>query len=46
MRILNLDKKIADGLARVSALVAWEDCDAPERDIYIETPFHEAAPES
>jgi hypothetical protein len=38
MRILNLDKKITDGLARVSALVTWEDCDAPEREIYIETP--------
>jgi hypothetical protein len=37
MRILNLDKKIADGLVRVSALVRWEDCAEPEREIFIET---------
>ena len=37
MRILNLEKKIMDDLARVSCRVIWEDCDAPEREIYIET---------
>ena len=37
MRILNLEKKIVDELARVSCRVIWEDCDAPEREIYIET---------
>jgi hypothetical protein len=37
MRILNLDKKTADGLARVSAEVVWETCDQPSREIYIET---------
>ena len=37
MQILNLDKKIADGLARVSATVVWEECHEPEREIFIET---------
>jgi hypothetical protein len=37
MRLSDLNKKTADGLVRVSATVTWEDCDEPERDIYIET---------
>jgi hypothetical protein len=37
MRIVNLEKSVADGLARVSARVVWEACDQPEREIFIET---------
>ena len=37
MRILNLNKKVAEGLARVSAEVAWEAGDQPPREIFIET---------
>ena len=37
MKVLNLSSGMNNGRARVSATVAWEDCDRPEREIYFET---------
>ena len=39
MRIENLTSSIAGDLARISATFKWEDCERPEREIYIETPL-------
>ncbi|TYO95850.1 hypothetical protein EDC39_11657 [Geothermobacter ehrlichii] len=37
MRIDNLRKETADGLVRIAATVQWEDCDAPDREVWFAT---------
>ena len=37
MRVHTYEQKTSDGTARVQATVTWEDCDRPEREIFIET---------
>lgn len=37
MKIHSLSKNINGDLVRVSATITWEDCDRPEKEIYIET---------
>ena len=37
MRIADLTVGEVDGKARVAAMVHWEDCDAPSREVFVET---------
>lgn len=37
MKIHNFKKNLEDDLVKVSATVTWEDCDRPQREIYIGT---------
>jgi len=37
MKITDFSKSEANGRARVSAMVSWEDCDQPKTEIYYET---------